>query len=77
MTISKKAGGAGYLGKRASDKNDNRGGAGRGQGNKPKYSEPTTTVAFRVPISKVSEIKTMVGRKLNSYKIKKPVASRQ
>jgi len=32
-----------------------------------KYSEPTTTIAFRVPCSKVSELKEYVKDKLKEY----------
>ena len=37
-------------------------------GAKKQYSEETTTVAFRVPKSKVFEIKELVNQKLNEYK---------
>lgn len=37
-----------------------RGGSRKGAGAKPKYGEPTTTIAFRVPLSKVDEIKSLV-----------------
>jgi len=44
-----------------------RGGIRKGAGAKPKYNEPTTTIAFRVPISKVAEIKSLVKSKLIKY----------
>jgi hypothetical protein len=44
-----------------------RGGIRKGAGAKPKYNEPTTTIAFRVPISKVEEIKSLVKSKLIKY----------
>lgn len=35
---------------------ENRGGKRPGSGRKPKYNEPTTTIAFRVPVSKVKPV---------------------
>ena len=43
-----------------SKKKPTHGGKRKGSGAKPKYSEPTTTIAFRVPISKVEKIKQLV-----------------
>ncbi len=37
------------------------GGARKGSGAKPKYVEPTKTVAFRVPVSMIDEIKHLVN----------------
>lgn len=42
----------------------NRGGTRSGAGRKPKYKEATTTVAFRVPISKVQQVKELVKKLL-------------
>lgn len=36
---------------------DPRGGPGRGQGRKPKFNEPTDTIAFRFPISLIEQIR--------------------
>jgi hypothetical protein len=47
---------------------ENRGGANRNQGAKPKYTEPTKTTAFRIPISKIDEVKKIVKEYLNQYK---------
>lgn len=47
-----------------------RGGKRPFSGAKPKYNEPTTTVSFRVPISKVEEVKTMVRSKLSEWSVK-------
>jgi len=44
-----------------------RGGNRPGAGAKPKYNEQTTTVAFRCPVSKVGEIKSMVKTKLSEW----------
>ena len=46
--------------------NQTRGGSRRNAGAKPKYNEPTKTTAFRIPISKVDEVKKMVRDYLNS-----------
>lgn len=44
-----------------------RGGKRPFSGAKPKYNEETKTVAFRVPVSKVEEIKTIVKSKFKEY----------
>ena len=44
-----------------------KGGSRKGSGAKPKYNEPTTTIAFRVPISKVEELKTIINAKLSEW----------
>jgi hypothetical protein len=41
-------------------KKENRGGSRLNAGAKPKYNEPTKTTAFRIPISKVDEVKMLV-----------------
>jgi len=46
--------------------NEKRGGKREGAGAKPKYNEPTKTTAFRIPISKVDEVKKIVSDYLNS-----------
>lgn len=43
------------------------GGSRKGSGAKLKYGEPTTTTAFRVPISKVEEIRLLVNAKLSEW----------
>ena len=48
-------------------KKENRGGKRKGAGRTAKYKEPTKTIAFRVPQSKIEEIKNMVHSKLKSY----------
>lgn len=47
------------------------GGKRKGSGSKAKYNEPTTTIAFRVPVSKVDELKDMVNTKLSEWSISK------
>lgn len=46
------------------------GGSRQGSGAKPKYNEPTTTIAFRVPKSKAEELKELVKSKLKEYELK-------
>ena len=46
------------------------GGPRKGSGAKPKYNEPTTTIAFRCPVSKVEELKLIAKSKLNEWAIK-------
>ena len=41
-----------------------KGGSRKGSGAKSKYGEPTTTVAFRIPGSKVDEVKAIVNTML-------------
>lgn len=45
-----------------------RGGTRLNSGAKPKYNEPTTTIAFRVPISHKESIKRIVKEYLNKLK---------
>jgi len=44
------------------------GGKRQNSGAKPKYTEPTKTIAFRVPISKIDEVKEAVNKMLLSYR---------
>lgn len=44
-----------------------RGGKRKNSGAKPKYSEPTKTTAFRIPISKIEEVKAVVNKMLLGY----------
>lgn len=43
------------------------GGYRENSGAKPKYNEPTKTTAFRIPISKIEEVKEFVNRMLSGY----------
>jgi len=47
-----------------------KGGKRKGSGAKPKYNEKTTTIAFRVPISKVDEVKEIIKNKQTQWKSK-------
>ena len=49
---------------------ENRGGKRQGSGAKPKYNEPTKTVAFRCPLSKIDELKMIVNSKLSEWSVK-------
>jgi hypothetical protein len=51
-----------------------RGGARPGAGRKPKFKglEETTTIAFRVPVSKKEEIEDKVQKLLKKYQQKQP-----
>lgn len=40
----------------------------RGAGRKPKFDEPTKPVTFKVPVSKIKEIKAEVYKLLEKYK---------
>ena len=46
-----------------------KGGSRKGSGAKSKYGEITTTIAFRVPLSKVEEVKSVVKSLLDSWSL--------
>ena len=46
-----------------------KGGSRKGSGAKSKYGEPTTAKAFRIPISKVDEVKSVVKSLLDSWSL--------
>ena len=48
-------------------KEEKRGGKRERAGAKPKYTEPTKTIAFRVPISKIDEVKEVIKSLLLSF----------
>ena len=50
-------------------KKTNRGGRRENAGRKKKYGEPTTTIAFRVPLSIVDEIKEYVKKRLQEIEL--------
>ena len=49
---------------------ENRGGKRKGSGAKPKYNEPTKTVAFRVPISRIEHVKSLLKTLLDGWSVK-------
>ena len=51
-------------------KKETRGGTRQGSGAKPKYNEPTKTIAFRVPISKLEHVKSLLKTLLNGWAVK-------
>jgi hypothetical protein len=46
------------------------GGKRKNAGSKPKYDELTKTISFRVPISKIEEIKLLITHKLSEWRLK-------
>lgn len=53
---------------RLTEKDKNKqGGKRKGAGRSSKFDEPTKTVAFRCPISKVDELKSIVNDKLSEW----------
>mgnify|MGYP000944516900 CR=1 FL=1 len=55
-------------------KKETRGGTRKNAGAKPKYNEQTKTVAFRCPLSKVDELKSIVKSKLSEWSLKYQLA---
>lgn len=47
-----------------------KGGARQGSGAKPKYDEPTKTIAFRVPVSKIDHVKSLLKTLLDGWAVK-------
>ena len=50
-----------------SDKKVKQGGKRKGAGRKCHFSEPTKTVSFRCPLSKIDELKLYVNAKLSEW----------
>ena len=44
-----------------------KGGSRKGSGAKSRYGEPTTTIAFRVPISRVKHVKDLMRGLLDAW----------
>jgi hypothetical protein len=51
-------------------KKHKQGGKRLGAGAKPKYNEPTKTIAFRVPVSKIEHIKSLIKTLLDGWAVK-------
>lgn len=51
-------------------KQSKQGGRRDGSGAKKKYNEPTRTIAFRCPTSRVDEMKTLVKFKLSEWLVR-------
>ena len=47
-----------------------RGGTRQGSGAKPKYGEKTKTIAFRVPMSKLEHVKSLLKTMLDGWAVK-------
>ena len=52
------------------NKKETRGGTRPGSGARPKYNEPTKTIAFRVPVSRIERIKSMIKTLLDGWAVK-------
>ena len=51
-------------------KKETRGGTRKGSGAKPKYDEPTKTIAFRVPVSRIEHVKSLLKTLLDDWSVK-------
>ena len=51
-------------------KKETSGGTLQGSGAKPKYNEPTKTIACRVPISHVEHVKSLLKTLLDGWSVK-------
>ena len=49
------------------DKSKKQGGKRKGAGRKSPFTEPTKTVSFRCPLSKIEELKLYVNAKLSEW----------
>jgi hypothetical protein len=47
-----------------------KGGKRKGSGAKPRYNEPTKTIAFRVPISRIEHVKSIIKTLLDGWSVK-------
>ena len=52
-------------------KKETRGGSRKGSGAKPKYGEKTKTIAFRVPMSKLEHVKSLLKTMLDGWAVTK------
>ena len=51
-------------------KKETRGGTRQGSGAKPKYNEPTKTISFRVPVSRIEHVKSLLKTLLDGWAVK-------
>jgi hypothetical protein len=51
-------------------KKGTRGGTREGSGAKLKYNEPTKTIAFRVPVSRIEHVKGLLKTLLDGWSVK-------
>ena len=47
-----------------------RGGTRKNSGAKPRYNEPTKTISFRVPVSRIEHVKSFVKTLLDGWAVK-------
>lgn len=47
-----------------------KGGKRKGSGAKPRYNEPTKTIAFRVPVSRIEHVKSLLKTLLDGWAVK-------
>lgn len=47
-----------------------KGGKRKGSGAKPRYNEPTETIAFRVPVSRIEHVKSLLKTLLDGWAVK-------
>jgi len=52
------------------NKKETRGGTRKGSGAKPKYNEQTKTIAFRIPISRIEHVKSLLKTLLDGWAVK-------
>ena len=52
-------------------KKETRGGTRQGSGAKPKYGEQTKTIAFRVPVSRIEHVKSLLKKMLDDWAVLK------
>ena len=52
------------------NKKETRGGTRKGAGAKHKYGEPTKTIAFRVPVSRIEHVKRLLKTLLDGWSVK-------
>ena len=53
------------------DTKKTRGGSRQGSGAKPKYGEQTKTIAFRVPVSRIGHVKSLLKTMLDGWAVLK------
>ena len=51
-------------------KKEKRGGTRKNAGAKSKYGEPTETIAFRVPVSRIEHVKSLLKTLLDGWAVK-------
>ena len=52
------------------NKKETRGGVRQGSSAKPKYDEPTKIISFRVPVSRIEHVKSLLKTLLDGWAVK-------